>query len=57
MNNANGAIEKFESLMRIRMKDGSIISPGPFFTIANRELRRGLAVHRADEGKGGQDRH
>ncbi|MGA2642573.1 MAG: EAL domain-containing protein, partial [Spirochaetia bacterium] len=36
MNNASGAIDKFESLMRIRAEDGQIILPGAFFTIAKK---------------------
>jgi EAL domain-containing protein (putative c-di-GMP-specific phosphodiesterase class I) len=36
MNNESGSIEKFESLMRIRMLDGSIVAPGTFFTIAKK---------------------
>jgi EAL domain-containing protein (putative c-di-GMP-specific phosphodiesterase class I) len=36
MNNESGSIEKFESLMRIRMADGTFVAPGAFFTIAKK---------------------
>ena len=36
LNNRTGAIEKFESLMRIRSEDGKFIPPGAFFTIAKK---------------------
>jgi diguanylate cyclase (GGDEF)-like protein len=36
LNNESGAIEKFESLMRIRMNDGSVIAPAAFLTIAKK---------------------
>jgi diguanylate cyclase (GGDEF)-like protein len=36
LNNRSGAIDKFESLMRIQAPDGSIVPPGAFFTIAKK---------------------
>ncbi|HVO38042.1 MAG TPA: 7TM diverse intracellular signaling domain-containing protein, partial [Spirochaetia bacterium] len=36
LNNSSGAIEKFESLMRIRTTTGEIIPPGAFLTIAKK---------------------
>ncbi len=36
MDNRSGAIEKFESLMRIKKADGAVISPGAFLTIAKK---------------------
>ena len=36
LNNASGEIDKYESLMRIRAQNGSIIGPGAFLTIAKK---------------------
>jgi diguanylate cyclase (GGDEF)-like protein len=36
LNNHSGEIDKFESLMRIRAENGSIIPPGAFLTIAKK---------------------
>lgn len=36
LNNSSGAIEKFESLMRIRTTTGEVIPPGAFLTIAKK---------------------
>jgi diguanylate cyclase (GGDEF)-like protein len=36
MNNASGEIDKYESLMRIRTQNGSVIEPGAFLTIAKK---------------------
>lgn len=53
MNNESGSIEKFESLMRIRMADGTFVAPGAFFTIAKKskiypELSRVIIEKTAD---------
>ncbi len=36
LDNSNGRIDKFESLMRIRTPNGSIIPPGAFLTVAKK---------------------